>query len=71
MSATVLTAPQFHRAARLLAALSLALLLLSAAGWKLLQPRPAASLIEPVMPELRNSLHLPYFSFARALRPRS
>ena len=70
MSASALTAPQLQRTARVLAALSLAALM-STAGWKLLQPRPVASLVEPVLPELRNNLHLPYFSFARALRPRS
>ena len=70
MSASALTAPQLQRAARVLAALTLAVLMLTA-GWKLLQPKPVVSLVEPALPELRNHLHLPYFSFARALRPRS
>ncbi|MGN0859414.1 MAG: hypothetical protein ACI4NW_09625 [Stenotrophomonas sp.] len=33
--------------------------------------RPAADAITTPLPDLRSSLHLPYFSFARALRPGS
>jgi hypothetical protein len=72
MTASASHSPQMQRAARLLAALSLAVLLISV-GWKVLQPRQDGSSgnAERVLPELRSNLHLPYFSFARALRPRS
>lgn len=61
-----------HRAARLLAALALAVLV---TGVCVLAPSPrmagAASSVDAVLPALRSGVHLPYFSFARALRPRS